>query len=166
MTLPTQFRALWHFIEMVNRGNFEGRRSAVLCESAHHTLLLIKIFAGSYFFALPVYSIYPLYELIYQHKQTLLVKLFIPFLDTQYTWGYVLTMLCQATIAAYGLSGSTSFDLLLAMFVANYQGVVSIFECQLQELVDINRRPNTQKNRSYRRAFLRNIYIQLLDMIE
>lgn len=158
--------SLWDFIEMVNRGNFEGRRLSVLYESAHHTLLLIKIFVGSYFIAFAVYWIYPLNELFFQHKKTLLVQFFIPFLDTQYTWGYVLTMLSQATMAVYGLCGSTSFDLLLAIFVANYQGVVSIWECQLQELVEINRRPNTLRNRSYRRAFLWNIYIQLLDMIE
>lgn len=164
--LPEQFRALWKFAETLHCGNTKGRRSVVLYESARHTWLLIRIFFSSYLCALFAFGSYPFYGLIFKNEYILFLNLFIPSVNAQNTRGYLATMVFQTIIAVYAVFGGTSFDLMLAIFVSNYDAVISIWECQLKDLAEINRRKNTPKNRAYRRAFQRNVYIQLLDVIE
>lgn len=161
-----QIRALWNFAEIVNRENTDGQRAIVLFESARDTFQLIRLFAVLLLSASVMFTFYPLYKFLFNSERTLFVNLYLPFINFHHIRGYCLTMLYQLVLSSYGIFGNMAFDLFLAMIVSNYQGIVSIFECQLQELTEINRRKNTPKNRAYRRAFLRNLYIQLLDSME
>lgn len=159
-------RALWDFGVSVHHGNTEGRRSLVLYESAVYTFFIVKSFALFFILSSLLFVLYPIYEFIVKKEKTLLVNIFVPFVDATPLRGYILTMLYQLIISSYGIFGNMAYDLFLAMMVSNYQGIVSIWECQLEALIEINRRKKTPKNQAYRRAFLRNMYIQLLDAME
>lgn len=163
MLAPARVRALWDFVVKVHRGNTEGRRSAVLHESALYTFFLIRNFSISFICAGLLFVLNPLYELIFNNNKILMVNIYLPFVNVKQSRGYLLTILYQIIISAYGIFGNMAYDMFLAMIVSNYQGIVSIWECQLQELVKVNRLKSTPKNRAYRKAFLRNVFIQLLD---
>lgn len=163
---PARIRALWDFAVVVHRGNTEGQRSVVLYKSALHVFNLVKVFAISFLSASVLFVLTPIYSIIILKETTLLVNLFVPFVDPTNFRGYIITLCYQLLISSYGVFGNMAYDLFLAMIVSNYEGVVSIWECQLQDLVVINRMKKTQKNFAYRRAFLQNVYIQLLDAMK
>lgn len=163
---PLKVRALWDFIVIINRANTEGHRSIVLHKSASYTFLLIKIFAASFSAATTMFVLNPMYDYFFKHETTLLVNLYLPFINPYTSRGFIYTILYQLVMSAYAIFGNMGYDLFMAMFVANYDGIVAIFECQLNDLVQINRRKDNLKNRLYRLAFLRNVYIQLLDATE
>lgn len=163
MQQPKRVRALWEFAVILHRGNCVGRRSVVLYESALATLSLIKFFGLSFLFASILFAFHPLYSIAFNRKLALLININVPFVNVHQTRGFLSTMLIQMCLGFYGITGNMAYDLFLAIIVSNYQGIVSIWELQLQDLVEVNRRSNNFKNRIYRRAFLRNVYIQLLD---
>lgn len=163
---PGKIRALWDFTVTVHLGNTEGRRSVVLNESALHTVYLVKIMAISLFISTSIFVLNPVYAYFWKHENILLVNLYLPNINAFSPRGYRWTMIYQFFVAPYAIFGNTGYDLFLAMFVSNYIGIVSIWQCQLDDLVEINRRKKTPQNQAYRRLFLRNIYIQLLDAFE
>lgn len=163
---PGCIRALWDFAVMVNRQNTEGRRSIALYESALRTFNLIKGFTCFLCIAIVLFVTFPVYNLLVMGKPTLLLSLDMPFVNRDTIRGFIVTIAFQALISIYAIAGNMAFDLFLAMIVSNYQGIVSIWECQLEELVVLYKRKETKKNIAYRRAFLKNVYLQLIDATE
>lgn len=166
MKEPRRVRALWNFSVNLHRGNCKGQRSIVLYENGVNTLNLTKCCFSVYFFAAFLFLVNPLYHLIIKRERTLIVNLYVPFVNLQSHRGYCLTMLYHLVASIYGFGGNMGYDLFMTAIVSNYEGIISILECQLHQINEINRLKDTPKNRNYRRVFLRNLYVQLLDVIE
>lgn len=117
------------------------------------------------FIALVLYSVYPLYDFLFNGNLTLVCPLHLPLVDDTQLKGYLIESSVSVSIfvSACGVMHNYTFSLLFVVFVDVYYGMVYMMKDDLREfdtLCEINK----QHTIPQRRAMFRNITLEAMDL--